>query len=338
MPALRSAAEVVCEAIRERNPDIVHFHLTIGLGSAFYELFPTLGIPYVVSLHDYYLFCPRITMIDFSGSSCGGPETRKCESCIGVFDQVPLAHRAARRLEVKLPRVPSHTVTRRNARVAFFFREAAGLLAVSGRVKELYSRAYPEGRYSVLHIGSSSAYGVRATKPAGGVLRITAMGTLADYKGAGILEQIASLLKRNDVEVSFWGRVDNPKWIERCKRANILLKGPYAPGDLNQIMAETDLGLVVPVWEDNAPQVVMEFLNFGVPVLATQMGGIPDFVTSETGYLFDPSDPRGVARAVAFIEGLDVDEVRKWGASIERLATPEFHERGVREIYLSAAS
>lgn len=326
----------VCDEIREQNPDIVHFHLTIGLGSAFYRTFPDMGIPYVVSLHDYYLFCPRITMVDHTGKSCGGPSLKKCESCIGLLDQIPLAYRAARKFDAKLPRFPSPAVTRRNTDVAVFFRGAAKALAVSNRVEEMYSRAYPEANYEVLHIGSRSAHAVRPTRQAGGVLRIAAIGTLAEYKGAAVLEQLALLLKRSDVEISFWGRVDKPKWNDRCARANIRLRGPYTPADLDSIMAETDLGLVVPVWEDNAPQVVMEFLNYGVPVVGTRMGGIPDFVTSETGYLFDPFDAKEVALAAAFIDDLDADEVRKWGASINRLTTPESHARAVRDVYLAA--
>jgi glycosyltransferase involved in cell wall biosynthesis len=335
-PEMPTQSASVLHVIRALRPDVVHLHLTIGLGVGFYRQFAELGVPYVVSLHDYFLYCPRITMMDHTNNYCGGPERRKCERCIGVLDQVDIVRRGARKLQVQLPRVPSTSVTHRNEVIAEVFRCAGRVLAVSSRVEELYRGVYPDAHYAVAHIGSSSATAPRVPKTSSDRLRVTAMGTLSKYKGAEVLAELTRRLPRDKVSVQFFGRVDEQRWGRNAEEAGVVLRGPYGPGDLPGILAETDLGLTVPVWEDNAPQVVMEFLNHGTPVVATRMGGIPDFVDETNGLLFEHRTEEGLTQAVDFIAGLTSSDAQAWGARIARLSTPADHQGIVSTFYREA--
>jgi glycosyltransferase involved in cell wall biosynthesis len=338
MPADPKGSSELMELILENQFDVVHFHLTIGIGTSFYSWFAGAGVNYVISLHDYYLYCPRIMMMDFTGNDCGGPAPRKCEVCVGKLDQIDLLYRASRKTGVPLPRIRSKKVTVRNAIIEGFFRNATVILAVSNRVRELYQSVYPEGNYVVSHIGSTSASVARPAKTEYKNLRLTFIGTLARFKGAEVLEQIALGLTRRDVEIQFFGRIDRAEWGPRIARAGVTLRGSYTPDDLPEIMSNTDVGLVLPVWEDNAPQVVMEFLNYGIPVVATSMGGIPDFVSGVNGFLFDPRSEAGVRSAISFLDSLDVREARKQGQTITRLTEPGAHQAQVRSLYSGAAT
>lgn len=313
-------------------PDLVHFHLTVGFGEDFYEDFAAVGQKYVVSMHDYYLLCPRITMMNWAGKNCGGPEKKKCETCIGKLDQVDLLYKAARRVHLPLPRIPSKAVTARNEKVGAFLRGAEVILPVSDRVRELSAGPYPELSYEVSHIGNTSALAERPAKTDSPNLRLTFIGVLSEHKGAELLIKLAQGVTRKDVEFHFYGRTDG-KWGQAAEKAGIILHGSYAPAELPAIMASTDLGVALPIWEDNGPQVVMEFINYGVPVLATRMGGIPDFVTSDTGFLFDLD---GLDKAIAYIEAADAEELRAKGAGMPRLTTPSEHQAHIHRIYTEA--
>ncbi len=319
-------------AIATESPDLVHFHLTIGFGEDFYERFAAAGMPYVVSMHDYYLICPRFTMMNWQGKNCGGPEQRKCETCIGKLDQVDVLYKASRRLHVPLPRIPSKAVTERNEKVGSFLRAAAVVLPVSERVRELSAGPYPDLNYVVSHIGNSSAVAERPKRVPSPQLRLTFIGVLSEHKGAELFIGLANGVQRSDVEFHFYGRADS-RWAKAAEKAGIIMHGSYAPEDLPGIMAATDLGVALPIWEDNGPQVVMEFTNYGVPVLATRMGGIPDFVTADNGHLFDPAS---LVEAVAYVEGASTDDLRRKANRIPRLTTPADHQLDIEKIYASA--
>jgi glycosyltransferase involved in cell wall biosynthesis len=58
--------------------------------------------------------------------------------------------------------------------------------------------------------------------------------------------------------------------------------------------------LALPSWEDNCPMVVLEAMAAGVPVVASNIGGVPDLIESErTGLLCDPNRPESFREQVA---------------------------------------
>ncbi len=331
------ASKALISLILEGGFDLIHFHLTLGFGTDFYDQVPGVGVPYFISLHDYHLICPRITLIDYAGKNCGGPERRKCELCIGRLEEVDLLYRASRKTGWQLPRIASSRVTQRNEVIEVFLREAAMVLAVSTRVRDICRRAYPDANYVVNHIGTASARSVRPSRDySEGRLNLTFIGTLSKLKGAELLESIARGVHREDVSIQFFGRIERPELGERLAAAGVHLRGTYTPDDLPSIMEGTDIGLALPIWEDNAPQVVMEFLNFGVPVIATSMGGIPDFVNERNGFLFDPEHVDGVSEAIEFINDLNADKINLLRSGIESLRSPQEHLTELNALYVSA--
>jgi hypothetical protein len=78
--------------------------------------------------------------------------------------------------------------------------------------------------------------------------------------------------------------------------AGLTLAGPYEPEDLPGLLSCKDAGIVPSVWWDNGPQTVMEFLCCGLPVLAADLGGVPDFISHErNGLLFRGNDRPNLA-------------------------------------------
>ena len=69
-------------------------------------------------------------------------------------------------------------------------------------------------------------------------------------------------------------------WAKYCGSASV--------GDIPGIMASADV-LALPSLEDNCPVVILEAMAAGIPVVASNVGGIPDLVTNgKTGFLARP--------------------------------------------------
>ncbi len=95
----------------------------------------------------------------------------------------------------------------------------------------------------------------------------------------------------------------------RCDRAaadlpgRILVPGGRPLPEVARWLAAADL-LVLPSWNEGTPNVILEALAAGRPVVASRTGGIPDLITApELGTLSPPRD--ATALAVALREVLD---------------------------------
>lgn len=83
--------------------------------------------------------------------------------------------------------------------------------------------------------------------------------------------------------------------------------------------------LALPSLEDNCPMAVLEAMAAGVPVVAANVGGVPDLITSgKTGLLCNPLDEESMAGAIAQV--LDSrGEAASWAAAAGREARARFH-------------
>ena len=105
--------------------------------------------------------------------------------------------------------------------------------------------------------------------------------------------------------------------------------GHYALGELNSerlmsfAYSAADL-FVLPAREDNLPNVVLEAMACGTPVVALDVGGLPDMVrTDVTGLLVPPEDVRGLGSAIAAI--LSDDERRaRMSRECRRVAVEQY--------------
>lgn len=325
------AAQIV-DLVRREGYDIVHFHMALDLPLDLLRGFAKLGVPYVVSLHDYFFICPRIFMFDYAWQVCRTVDVAKCRTCVGRLDQVDFFRRVARRLSVQLPRVPSAVAERRLDGMRTFLGNARLLIAVSTRTAEIYREVVPDGRFVVEQIGNESANATPVTKTPSDKIRLTLIGTLNRMKGAGVLEELLRAVRRRDVEFHFHGRVFEG-FERRLRPLGLICHGSYIPRDLPGIMAAIDVGMVLPIWEDNGPQVAMEFVNNRIPVLGTRRGGIPDIVAESAGLLFDPDDRADFARAVNWIERVTRDELDVMSRGMHRLKTPHEHAARVSRLY-----
>ena len=134
-------------------------------------------------------------------------------------------------------------------------------------------------------------------------IRMTFIGVNHWYKGLPFfldtLERLEpALLGRFHLSIFAQG-VEQTEWMVRRlepRLAGVRMHGGYDQADIPWILGGQDLGLVPSVWWDNAPQTVFEFMACGVPVLASNIGGIPDFIRhDENGLLFRANDHADLA-------------------------------------------
>lgn len=90
--------------------------------------------------------------------------------------------------------------------------------------------------------------------------------------GSGELQQAVDLAKALNVE----SLVEFPGWIDQMQR--------------DKLLAQADI-FVLPSYNEGLPMALLEAMSWGLPVITTSVGGIPDLVThNQTGLLLQPGD------------------------------------------------
>jgi len=82
--------------------------------------------------------------------------------------------------------------------------------------------------------------------------------------------------------------------------------------DVPDLLAASDVA-VLSTNSEGSPLSVMEYMDAGLPVVATRVGGIPDLIDDGVqGYLVEPQDPTGLGNAIARVLD-DPREARRMG-------------------------
>ncbi len=221
------------------------------------------------------------------------------------------------------------------------------VLAVSTWVREVFVEMRVEGeKIEVRHIGTPIAdqAPLPRTSPVpmepGDAVHIAFLGLASPPKGLPfLLQTLASLgdelLARVHLHVYARGVSECASALDRLagRLGSLEVCDGYRYEEIPKLLQNMDLGVVPPIWWDNAPQVVFEMLAMKVPVIAARVGGIPDFVFDETnGLLFHPGDSADLLDKVRrVVENPELIEKLKGGISpMKRVTT---HANELEEIY-----
>lgn len=332
--------EKVLEIIEKISPDIVHIHMMLDLPL---EIIEKIQERYktILSLHDYSWFCNQISLIDIDEKNCENClKGLKCESCVNLlyknkfFRFLIKKNKTVRFISKKMKDKKSVEKIKYMKEI---FKKFECILAVSNRVKELYIKnEFNNKNFLVNHIGNITANKEFREKfidrRFNNDIKLGFIGNFTKNKGANILINLANNIKN---EILIYGRINKEYLKEIEKHKNIKYCGEYTQLDLKNILCQIDIGLVLPIWEDNAPQVVFEMQNALIPIIATKMGGIPDFVKHDfNGILIEPNK-NGIEKAKEFLDNINLKiELLKYRKNLcAGTKKPKDHAIEIEKIY-----
>lgn len=327
------ARDVLFAWLAERPLDVVHVHHLTGWGTGALKALGEVGLPCVMTLHDYWSLCPRGQMLRTDGVVCEAPEPEACGACIaGTWPHLmPSGEGDFRKPESGLAKDDAEAAAARTAYALRCLEVPHRLVTPSEAARQVYARAgVPAERIRVCENGVATAAITAAVgrlraegvRPIGsrGEVRLGVLGSVLPSKG--VLELARAFQKAAvsglTLEVhgnlpAYHGDPSYPQALIDLAREDtrVRLHGPYQVNGLAQILAGLD-GVAAPSrWEEVFGLTVREASAAGLPVLVSDVGDLPAVTADGRRGIVVPADDED-----AWVEAL-----RRFGSDPELRAS-----------------
>ena len=293
--------------------DVVHvFHLR-NIGVEVLREPQRRGVPTVVHLMDFWFLCPNFLLLRRDGDLCDGPPDKGfgCLECMdpGLAWEVErlelrpflegLAHTrpSASGLDATVPRRAHVLLTRKQALFSAL-RAADAVIAPSHFLRGMFeAQGFPKGKIRYLPYGLDPARGASRPKDPpereDDLLHVGYIGSISEHKGVHIAISAVLELGRQDLRLHIHGDLEShPDYVKELRAQagddpRIVFHGRFESAQLGTVLATVDCLVVPSLWYENTPFSMLEALNFGLPVLASDLGGMSEIVShGSNGLLF----------------------------------------------------
>jgi glycosyltransferase involved in cell wall biosynthesis len=323
-PSIRDVGVALVDEIR---PDVVHIQHLTCLSTDLVIEFARRRIPTVFTLNDYWLICHRGQLLDLDYQRCEGPYPHGCPRCIGT------------------PRASSERESENRLR---HMRTISGavthFLAPSNTLRERFLTFGLEPHRITYREQGIDQSGFRGIERAPShQLRIGFMGSLLVSKAPHLLFEAFAGLPSGAASLHVFGSYaayHGDDGYRQTLAATPRLKGVHLHGAVPHDQIPSALGsidvLVVPsVWIENAPFVIREAFVAGIPVIASNLGGMAEMVIDgRNGLLFEVGNAADLGRCLRRL----IDEptlLERLRSGISRMKTIQEDAAWTRELYVS---
>ena len=277
----RDATARVRSLIRRSKVEIVHCHnLFPSLSPAVLRAASDEGATVVMTLHNYRLLCLPATFIR---------DGRVCEDCLGRTPWPGVLHACYRGSILGSAALATSLTVHTSFHT---FDRVTRYLAVSGFVRRKYVEAgWPENRIEV-----KSNFAWESPRREGPGRYFLYLGRLSTEKG------VATLLdawRRSSARLLVVGDGAIAGALRAAAPANVEFRPTVSPAEVPNLIREARAVLLPSVCYEAQPRVILEAYAAGVPVLASNLGALPEAIGPDSGLLVPPGDADAWSDAVA---------------------------------------
>jgi len=258
-------------------PDIIHVGHPMRVHE-FVRAAKDKNIPYIITLTDFFLLCPKVILAPDNNSLCSGPKNgTACKVLCKEFDEVFIQKRLHE----------SHRI----------LSNSKFIISPSNFVALKFKQEFDNVDVRIINHGirfkniqqNNNVYAK------GNKLTFGYAGNLAYHKGVHILLKAFGEIDNENLKLAIYG--SGPEdYVNKLKEISIndnriTFFGAYSTEQLKDIFNNIDVLITPSVCYENYPLVLHEALASGVPVIASNLGGMAEKITDGfNGFTFKPAD------------------------------------------------
>jgi len=322
--------------IKNEKPDIAHIHLYKGtLTPSILITLKKNKIPTVITLHDYGFLCPHNLFID--------GKNRICERCINHSAFNCIIHKCNRNnlflstisaFEYLFHKyfIPFENYFDRIILPSkFSYEKHVRIKKINHKLNHLYN-FYPNLNNTHINKNKGSYF--------------LFYGRLSEEKGLlTLIDTWLTSKSENKLKIVGTGPLSNfvKERIDQAEAKNIELLGFKHGTELADLIKNSSFVIVPSEWYENNPLTVIEAYSFGKPVIASNIGGIPEIVKdNSTGYLFEMKNVSQMKSTIEKSSQISQSEYERLSINARKFAEDNFceddHYNKLIEIYSQTIS
>lgn len=253
--------------LRQLQVGHVHYHHLLGHSPDIIKLARELEVSFDFTAHDYFSYCPQISLTDHTDQYCGEKGLEQCHQCLkrhpapgGVSIENWRAQHAQLLRDARFVIAPSQDTALRLKH----FEPSANVIVVPHSALELQPPVDPKPR-------------ARTLKP-GRRLKVVVLGALSKIKGADVLEEVALLAAQRNIAVDFHLIGYAYRSLRTQPKARLTVHGGYDDKDLLQLLQwlQPDVIWFPAVWPETYSYTLSTSLESGLPIVAPNIGAFAE--------------------------------------------------------------
>jgi len=264
------------EILQQEKPDLIHAGHLMRV-YPFILAARQLKIPYMLTLTDFHLICPKIILAPTPDSLCPGPDHgRNCYSFCSDL--------------------PKNFVDQRLSFSTGIIQNAAAVVSPSRFLARIF-----EHEINNLNV-IINPHGIRQSNikfhsqlyNKGDHIRFGFIGNLTMHKGVHVLVNAFVGLNYTNASLLIFGSGDEQykkELVEMSGDANVKFMGTFKAAELSKVFEQIDVLITPSICYENYPFVISEAFASLVPVIASNLGGMAERIEEgNSGYLFKAGD------------------------------------------------
>ncbi|WP_239984745.1 glycosyltransferase [Sporolactobacillus pectinivorans] len=270
--------------LEKEQPDIVHIAHPIRMGE-FVNVAIKRNIPYLITLTDFFMMCPKGILMTSSGSPCLG--AKQGDAC-----------------RTQCPEINNEFVKYRYKQSENILLSAKKVIAPSFFLAKMFREEFPEVDIEVIKYGINTEKCIqnKTVYTKNQKLTFCYAGSHYYHKGLHVLIKAFLNLKIKKAKLKIYGSGNIESYNNQIrksayKNSNIEFCGVYDETDIGKIFSESDVLIVPSIWHENCPFVVYEALACRLPVVASDVGGITEIIDhGQNGFIFPRNNSEKLTR------------------------------------------
>jgi glycosyltransferase involved in cell wall biosynthesis/spore maturation protein CgeB len=255
--------------LHEERIDLVHIHHLLGHPWSLPLVARTLGIPVVMTTHDYFTVCSRLNLLDGSHQYCRIPELppSTCDLCLYDQEGVSFGSQSSRR-----------------SFVSAVLEHIDYIVFVSQAERKIFESIYPELRKKsnvcVEGVPVADRPTVARSSALNKILRVAVHGNFNRLKGGDTLCSVFEVMRHDAVEFHVYGKIElsYARVLSRLGASNVYIHGGYLPDSLHDRLSESDVSLLLSIWPETYVLTLSESWRAGLVPIVTDIGALGERV------------------------------------------------------------